>query len=185
MSDYIPHHDVWDHTLPKLPKVRKIVVGPLEGVLPFDGVHNPGSVSSTSHRTWFLYRTEANGWRPKEGVTESSAETACGHEVLIDADTYDVRFQPLRVEFHDEDGRRRTYTHDIMVTTRSGHRRLIFVRNETSLQKPRTRRDIEAIQKATPPSEADDMIVVDANDYTRQRRENLFRMHGFVFDPDD
>lgn len=29
------------------------------------------------------------------------------------------------------------------------------------------------------------MIVVNASDYTRQRRENLFRMHQFVFEHDD
>jgi len=32
--------------------------------------------------------------------------------------------------------------------------------------------------------DADYMIVVDANDYTRQRRDNLMRMHHFVFHPD-
>jgi hypothetical protein len=79
----------------------------------------------------------------------------------------------------------RSYTHDLLITFRNGHRRLVFVRNEESLKKPRTERQIQAIVAATPKRAADDMIVVNANDYTRQRRDNLMRMHHFVFHPDD
>ena len=100
-------------------------------------------------------------------------------------DTYDVSFQPFAVGFRDEDGAQRSYTHDLLITFRNGHRRLVFVRNEASLRKPRTTREIQAIVAATPRRAADDMIVVDANDYTRQRRDNLMRMHHFVFHPDD
>ena len=65
-----------------------------------------------------------------------------------------------------------------------GRRTLIFVRNSDSLQKPRTWRDIEAIQAATPSSAADSMIIVDAGRYSRQRRENLFRLHEAIQTPD-
>jgi len=99
-------------------------------------------------------------------------------------EVYDVAFQPLTVHFRDEDGAARSYTHDLLITFRNGHRRLIFVRNEESLSKPRTQRQIEAIVAAIPKRAADDMIVVNANDYTRQRRDNLMRMHHFVFHPD-
>jgi hypothetical protein len=60
----------------------------------------------------------------------------------------------------------------------------VFVRNENSLEKPRTAAQIQAIISATPKSAADDLIVVNADDYTRQRRENLLRMHLFMSRPD-
>lgn len=38
---------------------------------------------------------------------------------------------------------------------------------------------------ATPGRAADDLIVVDADAYTRQRRDNLIRMHWILRTPDD
>ena len=70
------------------------------------------------------------------------------------------------------------------VVSKSGHRRLVFVRNEESLSKPKTWREIAAIGKATPPEAANDMIVVSAGDYSRQRRDNLFRMHRLLQESD-
>lgn len=185
MSEEVFDHDSWNYTPPKLPKQSKLELGPIHGVLPFDGVRNPGSRSATSHRVWFSYRTESNNWTPKLGVCESAAEQACALELLIDANTYDLGFQPLTVLYKKEGGGKQPYTHDLLWTARNGHRRLVFVRHEDSLSKPSTWREIAAIAKATPRTAADDMIVVNANDYTRQRRENLFRMHQFVFDRDD
>lgn len=95
-----------------------------------------------------------------------------------------MAFQPLTVGIRDEDGVNRKYTHDLLVTFRNGYRRLIFARNEASLKKPRTQRQIRATAAATPKDVCDDMIVVNANDYTRQRRDNLMRMHYFAFHPD-
>jgi hypothetical protein len=119
------------------------------------------------------------------GIAESAAEAAVGLEAVMSPTTHDVSFQPLEVRFRDEGGAMRSYTHDLLITFRNGHRRLVFVRNEASLEKPRTQREIQAIVAATPKRAADDMIVVNANDYTRQRRDNLMRMHHFVYHPDD
>lgn len=178
-------HDTWNTALPKLPRASAIELGDIWDVLPFDGVRNPSGRSSVSHKVFLTYRTMANGWQRKVGLAESAAEAAVGLEALMSATTYDVSFQPLQVRFRDETGAMRSYTHDLLITHRNGHRRLIFVRNEASLKKPRTTRDIQAIVAATPKSAADDMIVVNANDYTRQRRDNLMRMHHFVFHPDE
>jgi hypothetical protein len=41
-----------------------------------------------------------------------------------------------------------------------------------------------SLEPSTSPKSADDLIVVNASNFSRQRRENLFRMHAFVFDPD-
>ncbi len=176
--------DSWAPSPQKLPRASPIQLDDIFGVLPFDGVRNPSGRSSASHKIHLTYRTLANDWRPMVGIAESAAEAAVGLEAVMSATTYDVSFQPLAVRYRDEDGALRSHTYDLLITTRCGHRRLVFVRNEESLRKPRTQRQIEAIVTATPKHAADDMIVVDANDYTRQRRENLMRMHHFVFEPD-
>jgi hypothetical protein len=178
-------HDTWNHSPPKLPPASEISLGNIWGVLPFDGVRNPSGRSNTSHKVFLTYRTAANDWKPKVGIAESAAEAAVGLEAVMSPDTFDVAFQPLAVEYEDEDeGKKHVYTHDLMITLRNGKRTLVFVRNEASLKKPRTHRQIEAIAAGTPGTAADEMIVKDANDYTRQRRDNLMRMHHFVFHPD-
>ncbi|WP_435164798.1 hypothetical protein [Falsirhodobacter sp. 1013] len=183
MSEIIDH-DTWNYSLPKSAVAPKIHLGPIHGVLPYDGVRNPSGRSATSQKVFLAYRTRANNWTPKVGVAESAAEAAVALEALIAPSTDDIRFQPLSVHYTGESGRRVTYTHDLLITSTSGHRRLVFVRNEHSLSKPATIRSIKEIVKATPRGEADDMIVVNAADYPRARRDNLFRLHHFVFSPD-
>lgn len=177
-------HDTWNTSIPKLKKASKIKLAPIHGVMPFDGVRNPSARSSVSQKVFLTYRTAANEWRPKVGIGESAAEIAVALEALMAPTTHDLHFQPLTVGFRDEDGRSRSYTHDILITFTNGHRRLVFVRNGSSLSKPRTWREINAIVAATPKAAADDLVVVNANDYSRQRRDNLIRMHNFVFHPD-
>ncbi|MEP3845162.1 MAG: hypothetical protein ABJM43_07470 [Paracoccaceae bacterium] len=184
MLDDIIEHDEWNHTVKKMPKAPKIKYPEIYGLLAFDGVRNPSARSSTSHRISMAYRTKANDWLPKIGMCESAAEFAVALEVLIHPDTYDLRFQSHTVKFVDEVGKNRSYTHDLLATDRKGKRRAIFVRNEKSLSKPKTRREIRAIIAATSLRIADEMIVVSASSYPRQRRENLFRMHAYVFDGD-
>jgi len=183
--EMVKDNDTWRHAPEKLPRMDPIKLGDIHGVLPFDGVRNPSTRSNTSHKVFIPYRTPANDWTPKVGIAESAAEAAVAVQVLMSQNNYDLHFQPLAVSFTDETGARRQYTHDILITFRSGHRRLVFVRNETSLLKPRTVRDIKAIIAATPKRAADDLIVVNANDYTRQRRENLFRMYHWMSVRDD
>lgn len=182
MSETV-EHDAWNYSIPKLPQASTIKLPRIQGVLSFDGVRNPSSRSATSHKIFMTYATEANDWQPKVGMGESSAEIAVALEALISPNVCDLRFQPFTVKYR-EGTSTHSYTHDLLITFRHGHRRVVFVRNESSLSKPRTTRQIKAIVAATPKQLADDMIVVNANAYTRQRRENLFRMHRFVFEPD-
>lgn len=186
MPHPIIEHDSWNYSPPKLPKASKIVLPGIHGVLPFDGVRNPGSRSAVSHHVWFTYRTAANQWKPKVGITESAAEFAVGLEGLLDPETYDIRFQPYMVGYYSEEEKRNVpYTHDFLITLRNGHRRLVFVRYRASLNKEKAWRHIDQIGAATLKKKiADDMIVCDADTYTRQRRENLFRMWKLSENPD-
>jgi hypothetical protein len=154
------------------------VLPSIYGVLPIDGARNPGSRSAVSHHVWFTYRTGGNQWQPKVGICESSAEFAVGLESLLDPQTYNIQFQPCCVNFVDKDDKKKVrYTHDFMITRRDGHCRLIFVRNRSSLSKEEVWRHIDQVVASTGNlKQADDMFVVDADTYTRQRRENLLRM---------
>lgn len=172
--------DTWHHAPQKLPKMDPIQLGDIYNVLPYDGVRNPSGRSNTSHKLFIPYRTAANDWVPKVGIAESAAEAAVAVQVLMRHTIYDLHFQPLEVTYKNEEGAKRRYTHDLLVTFKSGHRRFVFVRNQSSLERPQTSRDIQAIVAATPKDAADDLIVVNANDYTRQRRENLFRMYHLL-----
>lgn len=183
MSEETVPHDTWNYSPAKLPKASIVKLSHIHGVLPFDGVRNPGFRSSTSHRIWFPYRTAANDWQPKAGICESAAEAAVAIDALISPDTYDVKFQPLTVNFQI-DGKWHEYTHDLLITRKSGHCSLVFVRNGASLTKPKTSREIHAICRATPPNVANNLMVVSADDYSRQRRENLFRMHNLLQEAD-
>lgn len=186
MPETFFEHDRWKHSPPKLPKAPKIVLPSIFGVLPFDGVRNPGSRSSVSHHVWFTYRTEANQWKQKVGIAESAAEFAVGLEGLLDQETYDIKFQPCGVGYYCKEEKRDVfYTHDFLITLRNGLRRLVFVRNRASLNKEKVWRHINQIAAATMKEKvADDMIVSDADTYTRQRRENLFRMWKISECPD-
>ena len=177
-------NDTWFHGTQQLPRASSLSLGKVHGVLPFDGIRNPSSRSNTSQKVLIPYRVPANNWVPKVGKAESWGEAAASLEAIMSSKVYDVAFQPCKVEFRDEDGVKREYTHDLLVTFRNGHKRLIFVRNEESLTKQLTQHNISAIAAATPEDLTDDMIVVNANDYSRQRRENLLRMHHFVFHSD-
>lgn len=184
MSEFAIEHDRWNTSPAKLPKAPPVKLDDIYGILPFDGVRNPSSRSSASHKVFMTYKAEANKWQPKVGMMESAAEAAVGLQALISPGLYDLNFQPETVRYVDEDGAKRSYTHDILLTFRNGLRRLVFVRNETNLAKPRTSRQIKAIVNAPPRRSADQMFVVNARDYSRQRRENLLRMHLTVFNPD-
>ncbi|NDK36713.1 hypothetical protein [Rhodovulum sulfidophilum] len=182
-ADQTIDHDSWNYSPAKLPRQSKITLGRIHGVLPYDGVRNPGFRSASSHRVWLTYRTAANDFQPKSGIAESAAEAAVAHELLLSPLLYDLQFQPLKVYLRPGDRKGPSYTHDLLATFVDGRRSLIFVRNSDSLQKPRTWRDIGAIQAATPPGAADSMMIVDAGRFSRQRRENLFRLHEAIQSP--
>lgn len=173
---YVIEHDEWNHRPHRLPNDSTIKMGEIYGVDPFDGQRDPSARSSWAQKVFFAYQTAANDWRPKLAKTESAAEAAVAIQALMAPNIYDIGFQPLTVPFEDENGKNTRYTHDLLLTFRNGYRRLIFVRYERSLRKPTTQRAIQSIVAATPRTAADDMIVVNASDYTRQRRDNLFRM---------
>lgn len=183
-QDYFDH-DEWAHGTPKVRNAGKIELGPVLGVLPFDGVRNPITTSSTSHKVTLKYKTAANNWQPKIGLAESHAEAAVAHEALIFPGVHDVEFQPVRFQYPAPSGAMRWHTIDLRFTFQNGLKVFVFVRNSSSLAKPQTQDEIAAIRMAAPASEAHRFAVIDADAYSRARRDNLRQMHhAIMFEPD-
>ncbi len=178
-------HDTWNYGQPRLRSAGKITLPEIHGILPFSGVRNPTSVSSTSHKVSLTYKTEANGWQPRIGFAESLSELAPAEEALIAPGIYDVEFQPVRFPYRHPSGRTAEHTIDLRFTWQSGLRQFVFVRNAESLSKPWVQEEIDAIADAVPHHEAHEFLVIDGDAYSRQRRDNLRRMHHLVaFEPD-
>ena len=173
-------HETMAYSPPKTRSAGKITVGPIHDVLPYTGVRNPITTSSVAHKVMLTYRTAANNWQDKVGAAESGAEAAVAREALISPNTYDVEFQPFSFPYEFPSGIVRHHTMDLRVTLRSGIRRSIFVRNATSLRKPSVHAEIEAIFAAIPRRESDQLMIVDADSYSRPRRGNLRRMHRLI-----
>ncbi|PHP28701.1 hypothetical protein [Limimaricola cinnabarinus] len=171
----ILEHDEWAYSPPKYKRQTVITLGPVEGVLPFAGVRSPLSTSSSSHRVTLTYCVPANDNKPRIGKCESAAELAVAQEALMDPRLYDLEFQPCRVSFLF-DGTKHDHTYDLRLTMVCGERRLVFVRNRTSLQRPKEQAKLRALVAATPESEGHRVLVVDADSYSRPRRDNLHRM---------
>lgn len=180
-------HDEWAYPMPKLRSAGKITVGNIHGVLPFSGVRNPITASKTSQKVMMTYKTAANQWQPRVGAAESLAEAAVAEDALTSPGVFDVEFQPVQFGYEFPPGSRRSHTIDLRVTFNSGLKRFIFVRNRSSLSKPWVIDEINAIHAAIPPNEAHEFIIVDADEYSRARRDNLRRMHrltSFQTDPE-
>ncbi|MEJ1993036.1 MAG: hypothetical protein P8X50_15465, partial [Maritimibacter sp.] len=139
--------------------------------------HVPKGAENPDGKVMLTYKTAANNWIPKVGAVESLAEAAVAQEALSSGKFHDVEFQPISFEYLHPSGNVRTHTIDFRLTLNSGQRCFVFVRNSSSLKKPRVKEQIEAIKQAAPTTEAHTFAVIDADGYSRARRDNLRRMY--------
>lgn len=173
-------HDEWAMSPPRYEKKSAINLNGIHGILDFDGRRNPSGRSTRSNKVFIPYETPANDWQTKIGIAESAAEAAVAYEALCSPNLWDLTFQPLTVTYDDADGVEREHTFDLRITVNDGRQRLVFVRNERSLMKATTQMEIALIRATLSPELARSMVVVNATDYTRQRRENLERMYHLL-----
>lgn len=181
--------DIEDVTLlygvPKSPKQKALKLNPIYGLLPTRAVRNPITRSGTSQKVVLPYRVAATGFQTEIGLCDSVAEAAVGEEALISPDVYDVEFQAVTFPYRHPEGLIQYHTIDLRITYHNGLRRMVFVRYGESLSHASTMAEIEAIYEAIPHGEADEFVVVNADTYSRARRDNLSRMHRLVaFQPD-
>ena len=150
----------------------------IHGVLPYSGHRNPLTRSTVARRVSTTFATRATNGSPKVYHFEALTEWATALDILLDPTVYGIEVQ-LPPIFYPWPGRKKPREHhfDMRVTFEDGFRRAVFVRNGHSLTKPKTKAEIEAIFNAIPKDFADDAIVVNGDQYTRQYRDNLFRAY--------
>jgi hypothetical protein len=160
-----------------LPKQRALQVGPIRGVLPFAGHRNPLTRSNTARKVSMALPTAATNGVPRVYHFDSAAEAAVALDVLLDPEIYGLEVQlPAIPYFCSTSKKTRHHSFDLRLTFRDGFRRVVFVRNRQSLKKPKTQVEIDDIFRSIPPDFADDSVPVDGDDYTRDYRDNLFRL---------
>ena len=172
----MPYPQDWDTSLGEQKKQPALQVGPVHGVLPYDGYRNPLTRSSTTHRVSMTIGTPATQGQRKIFHFDGQREMAVAIEALLSPELYHLEVQLRPVEYRGSNGKLRKHSFDLRITFRDGFRRAVFVRNGTSLKKQKTQDEIAAIFAATPKSFADDKIVVNGDDYTQGYRDNLLRI---------
>lgn len=149
----------------------------IHGVRPYSGHRNPLTRSQVARRVSTTFATRATNWMPEVYHFESLAEYSAALDVLLDPTVYgiDVQLPPI---LYPWPGRKKLREHhfDMRITFEDGFRRAVFVRNGRSLEKPQTQAEIDAIFAAITKDFADDAIVINGDVYTKQYRENLFRV---------
>lgn len=167
----------WDPSPPKSPKMPRLKIGHIPGVLPFAGARNPLTRSNSAHRVSATFATPATQGQRRVYLFESEIEYAVAQEAWLSPDLYELEVQlPPVAYFSPKVQDIRNHHFDLRITFADGYRRAVFVRNEDSLERPSTWDEIDAIFEATPAEFADDTIVVSGAEYCRARRENLRRI---------
>ncbi|SEP65694.1 hypothetical protein SAMN05428995_101419 [Loktanella sp. DSM 29012] len=181
----MPYPLEWDTSTGKQKKMPALKVGPIYGVLPFDGYHNPLTRSGSASRVSMTLATPATKGQPKVYHFDGQREMAVGLEAMLSPDVYGLEVQ-LPPIFYPYGGKKpRKHSFDLRVTFSDGFRRAIFVRNGTSLDRRKTQDEIAAIFAATPASFADDKIIVNGDDYVRAYRDNLLRIYKATLAADE
>lgn len=158
-------------------------IGPIHGVKPFKGAHNPLSRSHVSYKSGMIIRTQADNYAPKVALNDSEAEEALKIDALLQPNVYDVECQPVRIMLPKapEAKQRRSHTYDVRVTlldpeTGELWRKLIYVRNRISLRSPNSVPRIAEIVRHTPATCCDEIVVVSDAQYSRNYRDNNRRI---------
>lgn len=171
----------WDPSPVKQKKLPALEVPPIVGVLPFNGAHNPLTRSNTARRVSMAIPTPATNGVPQLFHFDGEREMAVALEALLSPDLFRLEVQLPKIFFEDPKKKnfQRKYSghfFDLRLTFSDGYRRAVYVKNGTSLAKTCTQEEIGAIFEATPPSFADDLIVVNGDHYTQAYRDNLRRI---------
>lgn len=158
-------------------------IGPIPGVLPFTGKHNPLSRSHVSYKSGLIIRTAADNYAPRVALNDSEAEEALKIDALLQPNVYDVECQPVRIFLprKPDSKHRRSHTYDVRVTlldpeTGELWRKLIYVRNKVSLRSPKSVPRIAEIVRHTPATLCDEIVVVSDAQYSRNYRDNNRRI---------
>jgi len=158
-------------------KLPALQVAPIHGVLPYAGHRNPLTRSDTVKRVSAAIATPMSGGERQVYHFDGEAEYAVALDALRSPELYGLEVQLAPLRFYCNRTRKiRSHSFDLRLTFSDGYRRVVFVRNATSLAKPETQNEIDDIFAAVTDDVADDAVVVCADDYTRAYRDNLRRI---------
>jgi hypothetical protein len=179
----------WDPTPVKTKKRPALKVPAPFGVRPFKGARNPQTRSNSAHRVSFAIATPATSYVRQIYHFESEGEFSVALEAIIDPDLHALEVQLPTIRYpwaHNKRGYR-DHNFDFRLTFNDGYRRAVYVKNGTGLKSRKTQAEIDAISSCVNEDFADDMIVVNADHYTRAYRDNLRRFWYLVQDdrPED
>lgn len=178
----------WDTEPVTLEKQPALALGPIPGVLPYEGARNPLTRSNTAHRMIASLATPATAGVPRLYYFDGAREWAAGLEAIMSPELFDLQVQLPFFRYNSPSGARvknPKHYFDLRVTFKDGFRRAIYVKNGSRLKHRETQQEIDAIEAAMPADFADDMIVVNGDDYTRPYRNNLFRFWMMEGDRDE
>lgn len=166
----------WNTSIGKQKKQPALKVGPIRGVLPYDGHRNPLTRSASASRISMTVGTPATNGRPKVYHFDGQREMAVGIEALLSPALHALEVQLPPIFYTKRNGKPGEHSFDLRITFKDGFRRAVYVRNGSSLKRQKTQDEIKVIFDATPKSFADDKIVVNGDHYTRAYRDNLLRI---------
>jgi hypothetical protein len=175
-------NDEYGDPIPPEPKkLPALVIPPIDGVLPFIGSHNPLTRSNVARRVSMTIPTPATNGIPRLFHFDGEREMAVALEALLSPDLYNLEVQLPKIRYDFPKGKHREknwpgHHFDLRLTFVGGYRRGVYVKNGTILRRRKTQDEIAAIFEATPSTFADDLIVVNGDDYTQAYRDNLRRL---------
>jgi hypothetical protein len=160
----------------KRKRKAKLEIGPIDGVLPYEGRHNPLSRSNTSYKSGMLLRTKESNFVPRVALNDSEAEEATKIEAILQPNVYAVHCQPVKIRLPGGDGKPLHHTFDIGIQLDCGRRKLIYVRGQISLNSRNSHTRIADIVRHTPRSAADEVVVISDASFSRVYRDNNRRI---------
>lgn len=168
----------WDPTPVKTKKRPALKVPAPFGVRPFKGARNPQTRSNSAHRVSFAIATPATNYVRQIYHFDAEGEFSVALEAVLDPDLHALEVQLPAIRYpwkHNKKGYRDHYF-DFRLTFNDGYRRAVYVKNGTGLKSKTTWEEIDAIISVVSEDFADDVIVVNADHYTRAYRDNLRRI---------
>lgn len=154
----------------------KIKIGHIDGVLPFDGVHNPLSRSTRSYKIGRLIRCANDDFKPRVALCDSEAEDAMITEALLRPNVVSVKCQPVKIPLPDPKITANSHTFDLRIEFERGYRILVYVKGAVNLASSSSQPQIDVIVKNTPRDFADRIVVISDASFSPVYRDNNQRI---------
>ncbi len=155
---------------------HELTIGPIDGVIAFDGVRNPLTRSNTSYKSGMLIRTKENDYVPSVALNDSEAEEAVKIEALLQPNVYAVKCQPFKIKLPGGKGEPQEHSFDVGIELDCGMRKLVYVRGEISLNSRSSHSRIADIVRHTPKHAAHEIVVISDASFSRVYRDNNRRI---------